>query len=91
MATQSQNTLAARCPRAIAAGRVVGRGTFALLSCRDAADGIRRVHLYHTALERDAAKRKWDGESRGPWDRVGQCSSWSTCEGDHPTIDLEEQ
>jgi hypothetical protein len=89
MATLS-NTLVSRCPKALAAGRVVGRGRFALLSCRDAADGVRRVHLYGTALERDAAKRRWEGQSRGPYDRDRQCSSWSTCVGDHPTIDLEE-
>jgi hypothetical protein len=89
MATQT-NTLAVRCPNALAAGRVVGRGKFALLSCKDTVDGIRRVHLYATALERDATLRKWNGQSRGPWDKTGECSSWSTCEGDHPTIDLEE-
>jgi hypothetical protein len=90
MATQVQNTLAAKCPRALAAGRIVGKGRYALLSCKDATDGIRRVHLYGTALERDAARRKWDDKGRGPYDRPGQCSSWSECTGDHIVLNLEE-
>jgi hypothetical protein len=88
--TTTPNTLAARCPNALAKGRIVGKGRYALLSCRDAADGIRRVHLYHTALERDAARRKWDDKGRGPYDRPGQCSSWSECTGDHIVLNLEE-
>ena len=89
MSTQP-NTLATRCPKAVAAGRIVGVGKYALLSCEDASDGVRRVHLFGTAIERDAVKRRWDGKSRGTYDVPGQCSSWSTCVGDHKTLDLEE-
>jgi hypothetical protein len=81
MATQP-NTLAVRCPRALAAGRIVGKGRFALLSCEDAADKIRRVHLFHTSLERNQLLWKWD--------RRKQCSSWSTCTEEHIPLDLEE-
>jgi hypothetical protein len=87
MATQTQNTLAARCPRALAAGRIVGSGRYALLTCPDKADGIRRVYLYHTAMERVATLRRWEGN--GP-NTQAQCPSWSTCTGDHVLLDLEE-
>jgi len=60
MATVAPNTLATRCPRALAAGRVTGylAGDYALVSCAEA-DGIRHVRVYVTALERDKVALLW--------------------------------
>jgi hypothetical protein len=55
-----QNTLAARCPRALQKNRVTGYlcGEFALVSC-EYPDGVRAVRVYATAVERDKVALLW--------------------------------
>jgi hypothetical protein len=67
-----------KCPKAYAAGRVYGSGTYALLSCDD---GIaRRVHLYETAMARNRALWKLD---------AGRTCGMPECTGDHVSLDFE--
>ena len=67
-------------PNSVAAGKVIGRGSFAIASCPDT-DGVRRIHLFETRLERNA--RLWR------YDRNGKCACDSVCTGDHPVCDFE--
>lgn len=81
MSTQP-NTLAVRCPRAVAAGRVTGSrlGRFALISCAEA-DGIRHVVLFKDATKRYQMLLRW---------RRAGCVVNSCAGCDHPILNFDE-
>jgi len=76
--------LTAKCPKALAAGTVIGHGPYALASCPDGT-GVRRIHLFETYAARSRVLREWEG--RGPNDYT-QCSNWTTCRGMHELFEV---
>ena len=81
MATQAQ-TLETRCPNAVRANKVLGRGRFAVLGCKEG-DGVRRVYLSETELERNS--RLWR------FDRIGCRCEGADCVQDHICLTFEEE
>ena len=78
--------LTAKCPKALAAGTVIGHGPYALASCPDGT-GVRRIHLFETYAARSRVLREWEG--RGPNDYT-QCSNWTDCKGNHELFEIQD-